>query len=380
VKVMKFKNTFLVLAAIILTAFSTSSISAGGQYRDTNRLTGTYWLNESRSDNPYTVAVRVSNNLPPGQQARFRNAVMKRLEAPELLIFEVRGRVITLASANSPLVTFEADGRANTEWSRNGRSQRTTTTLKGNKLTVITTGDRTIDYQVVFESIDGGRRLRVTRSIFDEDLRNPVVAKSVYDRSLDTPQWNSRYGRTPSAANNDRRNGYIPGGTTLSATLNNNLNTRLARDGDRFTLTVHSPAQFNGAAIEGHVVEVNRSGKVKGRAEMALEFDRIRLRDGRTGNFDGYIESVRTRNGEIVNVDNEGRIQADTSQTERTVTRTGIGAAIGAMIGAIADGGKGAAIGAAVGAGAGAGSVFVQGRDDLDLRGGTEFRLRSTNT
>ena len=125
---------------------------------------------------------------------------------------------------------------------------------------------------------------------------------------------------------------------------------------------------------------MNRSGKVKGRAEMALELDRIRLRDGRTTYFDGYIESVRTRNGEIVNVDNEGRVQADTSQTERTVTRTGIGAAIGAMIGAIADGGKGAAIGAAVGAGAGAGSVFIQGRDDLDLSGGTEFRLRSTNT
>ena len=377
---MKLKNTFLVLAATVLAVISTSSISVGAQYRDTNRLTGTYWLNESRSDNPYTVAARASNNLPPGQQARFRNAVMRRLEAPELLIFEVRGRVITLASANSPLVTFEADGRSNTEWSRNGRSQSTTTTLRGDKLTVVTTGDRAIDYQVTFESIDGGRRLRVTRTIFDEDLRNPVVSKSVYDRSIETPQWNSRYRGSPSANNSNRGYEAIPSGISLSATLNNNLNTKVARDGDRFTLTVNSPAQFRGAAIEGHVVDVNRSGKVKGRAEMALELDRIRLRDGRTTYFDGYIESVRTRNGEIVNVDNEGRVQADTSQTERTVTRTGIGAAIGAMIGAIADGGKGAAIGAAVGAGAGAGSVFIQGRDDLDLSGGTEFRLRSTNT
>jgi len=292
----------------------------------------------------------------------------------------VRGRIVTLASANSQLVTFEADGRANTERSRNGRSQSTTAVLKGQKLTVITTGDRTLDYQVTFETIDGGRRLRVTRSIFDEDLRNPIVARSVYDRSLDSPQWNARYTGGPSPIYVDRRNWYIPGGTTLSATLNNNLNTKLARDGDRFTLTVRSPAQYSGASIEGHVVQVNRSGKVAGRAEMALDFDRIRLRDGRTGYFDGYIESVRTRNGEVVSVDNEGRIQAESSQTERTVTRTGIGAAIGAMIGAIADGGKGAAIGAAVGAGAGAGSVIVQGRDDIDLSGGTEFRLRSTNT
>jgi hypothetical protein len=48
------------------------------------------------------------------------------------------------------------------------------------------------------------------------------------------------------------------------------------------------------------------------------------------------------------------------------------------VIGAITGGGEGAAIGAAVGAGAGAGSVFIQGRDDLDLMSGTEFRIRAS--
>ena len=43
---------------------------------------------------------------------------------------------------------------------------------------------------------------------------------------------------------------------------------------------------------------------------------------------------------------------------------------------AVAGCGNGAAIGAAVGAGAG--SVFVQGRDDLDLMSGTELRLRAS--
>ena len=46
------------------------------------------------------------------------------------------------------------------------------------------------------------------------------------------------------------------------------------------------------------------------------------------------------------------------------------------MSGAVAGGGKGAAIGAAVGAGVGAGSVFIQGRNDLDLMNGTEFTIR----
>jgi len=108
----------------------------------------------------------------------------------------------------------------------------------------------------------------------------------------------------------------------------------------------------------------------------------IRLRDGRASNFAGYLESVRTTSGETVRVDNEGRAQDDNSQTNRTVTRTGIGAAVGAVIGAIVGGGKGAAIGAAVGAGAGAGagagSVYVQGREDLDLMSGAEFTIRAS--
>jgi hypothetical protein len=51
---------------------------------------------------------------------------------------------------------------------------------------------------------------------------------------------------------------------------------------------------------------------------------------------------------------------------------------VGAIIGAIAGGGKGAAIGAVIGAGAGAGSVYVQGRNDLDLQAGTEITVRTT--
>jgi outer membrane lipoprotein SlyB len=48
------------------------------------------------------------------------------------------------------------------------------------------------------------------------------------------------------------------------------------------------------------------------------------------------------------------------------------------LLGAIIGGGKGAAIGAAIGAGGGAGSVYVQGRDDLELSNGTEFTIRAS--
>lgn len=60
------------------------------------------------------------------------------------------------------------------------------------------------------------------------------------------------------------------------------------------------------------------------------------------------------------------------------VQRTAIGTAIGAIIGAIAGGGKGAAIGAIIGAAGGAGSVYVQGKDNLDLPSGTELTIRAS--
>jgi uncharacterized protein YcfJ len=110
---------------------------------------------------------------------------------------------------------------------------------------------------------------------------------------------------------------------------------------------------------------------------MTLDFDTIRLRDGRTYRFAGLLETVRTPNGDVISVDNEGAVR-DSDQTNRTVTRTAIGTAVGAIIGAIAGGGKGAAIGAVVGAGAGAGSVYVQGRNDLILNSGTEISVRAT--
>jgi hypothetical protein len=345
-----------------------------------NRLTGTYRLNQARSDNPETVVDRVTRGLPGGEQQRRRNVILRRLEAPESLAIERRGRTVTIASARAAQITFEADGRAQTEQTRSGRSIRTSATLTGERLVVSSEGDRASDFQVSFEPTDNGRSLRVTRRISDEGLTQPVVANSVYDKTSDVAQLNlySDSRDNPVVADVPRGNFVVLDGTQLVAVLNDNLSTKQARDGERFSLTVRSPAQYEGASIEGHVAQVNRSGRVAGRAEMSFEFDRIRLRDGRTANFAGIIDSVRTTSGETVRVDNEGRAQDDDSQTGRTVTRTGIGAAIGAVIGAIAGGGKGAAIGAAVGAGAGAGTVIVQGRDDLDLLSGTEFRIRAS--
>jgi hypothetical protein len=348
--------------------------SFGNRNSLANRLTGTYRLDATRSDRVGRAAKIATRGMSPEEQQRVRDMLSRRLQAPEMLAIDRQGRTITIASSRAPQLTFEADGRDRIEQTPRGRNIRVNASLTGDRLMVSSAGDRGNDYTVTFDAINNGRELMVTRRIETENLIEPVVVNSYYSKTsdiaqLDLPREDTQYA--------DRQDSRVIQGDQMIATLDNPLSTKQAREGDRFTMTVQSPPEMRGAVIEGYVGRLDRSGKLSGRAQMALNFERIRMRNGATRPFDGYIESVRPLNGEDVRVDSEGVVKEEDSQTTRTATRTGIGAAIGAVIGAIAGGGKGAAIGAAVGAGTGAGSVFIQGRDDLELASGTEFTIRS---
>ena len=353
-----------------------------GGYRN-NRLTGTFSLNAARSDDPRAAAESATRNIPYRNRQRVLNALTARLESPTQIAIDRRGRNVTIASTRAPQISFEADGQERYEQLPSGRQIRTRAQIMGDQLVVTTTGDRGNDFEATFDPVDGGQRLRVTRRLMVEGLTQPVVVQSLYERTSDVAQLNIYNGSPTYPGNyptNTTTNGtfIVPDNMQLVAVLNSDLSTNTAREGDRFTMTVRSPAQFDGAVIEGYVSDLNRSGRVAGRSEMTLNFDSIRLRNGTSYRFGGVIESVRTANGENVRVDNEGSVR-DSNQTNRTIQRTAIGSAVGAVIGAIAGGGKGAAIGAAIGAGAGAGSVYVQGRDDLDLRNGTELTIRASS-
>src|SRR5262245_6986559 len=346
-----------------------------------NRLSGTWQLNSGRSDDPSAAAERATRNLDVNDRQRARENLLRRLEAPGTLAVDRRGRTITMASSQAPQVTFVANGVETVETTRSGRERRTRVTLIGDRLSVRSIGERGSDYEAVFEPLDGGRRLRVTRSLYTERLGQVVVARSVYDRVSDVAQLDldrDRPDRDLPYTSPGRSDFIVPDGVLLSARLNQPLSTKYTREGVRFTLNVVEPGQYRGAAIEGVVARSDRSGRVSGRADMTLDFERIRTRDGRSYNFAGTNENVSLPNGERVRVVREGNVKEDDSQTSRTVTRGAIGGAIGALIGAIAGGGKGAAIGAAVGVGAGAGSVFIEGRDDLELPSGSEIAIRTS--
>lgn len=384
------------------------------------RLTGVYRLDPVSSDDPQEAAERSTQNLAFGLDPTDMQSLVRRLTSPQQLAIERRGTAISIASTRAQRITFEADGKEKVERTPQGNEVRSRAVLYGEELMVSYSDGNRDEFSVTFDPIDEGRRMRVTRRIFDRRLERPVVVQSIYEKVSAVARWDvyggpdssqvaireRPRGQTPppqgAGANNrtqpppvvrnpapvpvppfpERRDERLVIGdnTQFVAVLNNNLTTADTRPGDPFTMTVREPREFAGATIEGYVSRVSPGGRISGRSEMDLAFERIILPDGRALPISGYLESISPApGGERVRIDNEGGgISERDNQTSRTVQRTAIGAAIGAIIGAIADEGRGAAIGAAVGAAAGAGSVYAEGRDDLELRSGTEITIRAS--
>src|SRR5262245_36355164 len=142
--------------------------------RDSGSLTGTWRLDISRSDNIEQVISLAVRSLPPDQQRRVRFQLMRRMESPETIGIEQRGRNITLASTLSRHFSFVADGRIRTENPARSRSIQVKAMLNGDQLIVATMGDRASDYHVTFDPIDAGQCLRLTRRIYSERLSQPV--------------------------------------------------------------------------------------------------------------------------------------------------------------------------------------------------------------
>jgi hypothetical protein len=359
-------------------------------------LSGTYDLDAGRSDNVDEIVAEVRVN-----DAR-RAELKDKLAAPEQIALDIRGNQITLATTNASPVTFVADGREKSE-QIDGRNVRLRAVLMGDKLTVTTLGGET-DYTLTFTSADGGKTLKVSRRITTDYLKQTVFADSLYsktdsvarlgikvDDTTGTYSDNDNSGtvanggvntgiRTgaPTAVTSRPGNYTVPNGVTIIAILDNEINTKVSQNNDRFRMTVQAPDEFRGATIEGYVTGLTRSGTVSGDPKITFNFEKITLRSGETYDFAGNLQSVQAINGKNVTVDNEGTVKGE-SQTRQTAKRGGIGAGVGAVIGAIAGGAKGAAIGAIIGAGGGAGTVAIQGKGDIQLQVGSTITVVSSS-
>lgn len=345
-------------------------IPGSGVYQ---RLTGTYRIDASRSDDPQRVIEAALRSSSASNRARTRRQLVMRLDPPSVIAIDRSDRRVTIASSLAPQVTFDADGQARLDQGPLGRSLTTRATLYGDQLEVTTTGAANLDYAITFEPINGGDELQVTRRIHSDGLSQPVTLRTVYRRTADVPDWT--LSERTDLADDERMTPLVPDGLTLVARLEQTVDLRTARDDDPVTLVVRNAPrpELEGATIDGYV-RTTRSGPTTG---VIIRLDQIQLRNGRAGYFDGVIERMAGPNGETVRYDGEQSTLGDGGDTREAIERGAIGAAVGAVMGAILGGGKGAAIGAVVGGGGAAASVLVGDGGQTQLVRGTEFTIRS---
>ncbi len=157
---------------------------------------------------------------------------------------------------------------------------------------------------------------------------------------------------------------YGPG-TILPLTLETTLASNVNHVEDRVQARLSRPLVVGGiegvprgSLVEGVVSDVKPSGKVKGRARLAIKFTTLVVRGTR---YD--ITTMSTT-----------RVAPGTKKKD--AEEIGIPAAGGALVGAIVGGKKGAGIGALVGGGAGTAYVLSTPGKEVRLGSGARLSVR----
>lgn len=158
----------------------------------------------------------------------------------------------------------------------------------------------------------------------------------------------------------------IPAGTTIPIVLDTEVASETSRAEepvrahvDKDVLVDGVAAIPDGSVVKGVVVDAERSGKVKGRAHIAVRFESVSAPGG---------ESYAVRTAPI-----ERTAEAT---KEKDALEIGGGAAGGAIIGGILGGKKGAAIGAAAGGAGGTGVALSTRGKEVSLGAGAHLTLR----
>jgi len=169
----------------------------------------------------------------------------------------------------------------------------------------------------------------------------------------------------------------IPQGSHVLLRFVNSINTRTAREGDFVYLRTASPISTGDhivvpeeCYVQGVVARTKRSGRVSGRAELAIRLDTMTFPSGRVVKFTPKVASVDSGNSGQRVEGQEGVIQQATSIGE-DAQRIAILAGTGASIGGIADNSwSGAGIGAGIGAGVGIATALLRRGHEVDLHSG----------
>jgi type IV secretory pathway VirB10-like protein len=184
---------------------------------------------------------------------------------------------------------------------------------------------------------------------------------------IDIPADETRRGESEATMarepNRDRLT--IPAGTELQLVLESGLGSATSQVGDPVTARVARATSPDGrvllpggTVLKGRVYRADAAGRVKGKARLSVDFDRIVVR--------GVEHRLDTTAIDVEGPDSHGRDAAI----------IGGGTVGGAIIGGILGGGKGAKKGAVVGAVGGTGAVLATRGKDVEIPAGSNWTVR----
>jgi len=169
----------------------------------------------------------------------------------------------------------------------------------------------------------------------------------------------------------------IPQGSHVALRLVNSISTRTAKEGDYVYMKTATPIAADGSIVipEGSFVQAVvthsvRSGRIKGRAELAIRIETLTLPSGKVIKTTPHLASLDS-GGTDQKVKKENQIEQGSSHGADAVT-VGRMAGAGAAIGGIADRSwKGAGIGGGAGSAVGLAEVLLTRGKEVELHQGS---------
>jgi len=169
----------------------------------------------------------------------------------------------------------------------------------------------------------------------------------------------------------------IPQGSHVALRMVNSISTRTAKEGDYVYLRTASPIAADGGIVvpegsyvQGIVTHSLRSGRVKGKAELAIRIETLTFPSGKVVKMNPHLASVDS-NDTDQKVKGENGIQQGSSHGADAARIAEMGGA-GAAIGGISDRSwTGAGIGAGAGGAVGLATVLLTRGKEVELRSGS---------
>lgn len=170
----------------------------------------------------------------------------------------------------------------------------------------------------------------------------------------------------------------IPQGAHVLLRMENSVSTRTAQPGDYVYLRTASPISAAGKIIvpagsyvQGVVAHSRRSGRVTGRAQLAIRLETLTLPQGQVVKFSPHLGSVDSGESGQKVAGPENAVEQPPTRGQ-DAARIAILAGSGAALGGLADQGwKGAGIGAGAGGAVGLATVLLTRGKEVELRQGS---------